>query len=140
LDDQGNKIPLTTSRQGIVYSTTPFSSCTDEFKYRFEYFTLPPKVSNRKLAGIKSDTCPYYQTTQYRCAPFNQSTDLSGNYVIPGNKSLQTILKEEKTIKDNLDSSNKDINSDFITIAASVVILVGGVGGLLYVINNIASD
>ena len=93
-DDDGNKVPTISSQDGIIYST-PLSSCTDEFRNRFEYFTLPPRQP-KSAAKFNSEQCPYYKTTQYKCVPFNQLTDLSGNYVIPGNKTLDTILYEKQ--------------------------------------------
>jgi hypothetical protein len=94
-NDEGNKVPTITSQDGIIYST-PLSSCTDEFRHRFEYFTLPPRlpVSSSRLGS--SEQCNYYKTTQYKCMPFNQLRDLSGAYVIPGNKTLDTILYEQQ--------------------------------------------
>jgi len=93
-DDEGNKVPTIISQDGIIYST-PLSSCTEEFKHRFEYFTLPPRLPSSS-ARFNSDKCPYYKTTQYKCMPFNQLKDLSGAYVIPGNKTLDTILYEQQ--------------------------------------------
>jgi hypothetical protein len=93
-DNQGNKQPLTLSSDGIIYRT-PLSSCTDEFINRFELFTKPPRLPTVKF---QTDSCPYYQTSQYKCVPFNQLKDLSGNYVIPGgNTTLQNILDKQNT-------------------------------------------
>ena len=94
-DDNGNKKPITLSKEGHVYRT-PVSSCTDEFKQKFEYFQLPPRLPTIKF---QSDICPYYKTTEYKCVPFNQLKDLSGNYVIQGNKTLDTILYEKQQIQ-----------------------------------------
>jgi hypothetical protein len=92
-DDEGNKNPTIVSQDGIIYAT-PLSSCTDDFRHRFEYFTLPPRLP--KTTSFNTEQCPYYKTTQYKCVPFNQLKDLSGNYVIPGNKTLDTILYEQQ--------------------------------------------
>ena len=94
-DDNGNKVPTIISKDGIIYST-PISSCTDEFKHRFEFFTLPPRLPNSVSARYNSEQCPYYKTTEYKCMPFNQLKDLSGAYVVPGNKTLDTILYEQQ--------------------------------------------
>jgi hypothetical protein len=93
-DDEGRKVTTATSRDGQIYRT-PLSSCTDEFKQRFEYFKLPPRLPSK----FKEDVCPYYKTSQYKCVPFNQLKDLSGNYVIPGNKTLDTILYEKQKVE-----------------------------------------
>jgi hypothetical protein len=97
-NDDGNKVPTITSQDGIIYST-PLSSCTDEFRNRFEYFTIPPRLPNSSSAKFNSEQCPYYKTTEYKCVPFNQLRDLSGQYVIPGNKTLDTILYEREQAK-----------------------------------------
>jgi len=94
-NDDGNKVPTITSQDGIIYST-PISSCTDEFRNRFEYFTLPPRLPTSVSARYNSEQCPYYKTTEYKCMPFNQLKDLSGAYVVPGNKTLDTILYEQQ--------------------------------------------
>ena len=94
-DDDGNKVPSVISQDGIIYST-PISSCTDEFRNRFEYFTLPPRLPTSVSARYNSEQCPYYKTTEYKCMPFNQLKDLSGAYVVPGNKTLDTILYEQQ--------------------------------------------
>jgi len=95
VDTNGAKIPDTTSPDGIINIVT-VSTSTDDFKNHFEYFTLPPRLPTG--AGNQQK---YFKTTQYKCVPFNQFTDLSGTdktntYVIPGNKSLDTILEEQK--------------------------------------------
>jgi hypothetical protein len=103
-DDNGNKVPTILSQDGIIYAT-PISSCTDEFKNRFEYFTLPPRLPSL-TSKLNNEQCPYYKTTQYKCVPFNQLRDLSGQYVIPGNKTLDTILYEQQKAQ----LQNKDLN------------------------------
>jgi hypothetical protein len=129
------------SKNGIVYTTT-ISSCTKEFKNRFEYFTLPPKPptlsnlevgssaqNNEGVATIGGFVTPY-TTEQYKCVPFNQLTDLQGSYVIPGNKNLSMILDEKKQIvqrQDKGDATTKSFTTD--QIETYVVI---GVGGLMF--------
>lgn len=97
-NDDGNKVATITSQDGIIYAT-PLSSCTDEFKNRFEYFTLPPRLPTN-VSGSFNSKSSYYKTTQYKCVPFNQLKDLSGQYVIPGNKTLDTILYEQQQEKE----------------------------------------
>jgi hypothetical protein len=99
-DDEGNKVPTIISQDGIIYST-PISSCTDEFRHRFEYFTLPPRLPSS--AQHISEKSSYYKTTEYKCMPFDQIKDLSGAYVIPGNKTLDTILyeRQQAQLKEN---------------------------------------
>jgi len=88
------KTPTELSSTGEIYKTN--LSTTDAlFINTFEYFTSPPRlpISNQ----TNSDKCPYYKTNQYKCVPFNQLTDLdsSNTYVVPGSKSLDTILEEK---------------------------------------------
>lgn len=129
------------SRNGIVYSTT-ISSCTNEFKNRFEYFTMPPKpptLSNLELGAsgqtnegvtmIGGSSAPY-TTEQYKCVPFNQLTDLQGSYVIPGNKNLSMILKEKNQI---LQKQNKgDVTTKSLTTDEIETYVVIGIGGLMF--------
>jgi hypothetical protein len=103
-DSSGNKIPQTTSNKGEI-STLQISNCDEQFKNRFEWFTKPPLVSSKSssLKSFNSEKCPYYKTSQYKCVPFDQLHDLSGNaadpqdaYVIPGNSALQSILNKKQ--------------------------------------------
>jgi hypothetical protein len=112
-DDEGNKVPTITSQDGIIYST-PLSSCTDEFKHRFNYFTIPPKTPTA-VAKLSNEQSSYYKTTQYKCMPFNQLADLSGNYVIPGNKTLDTILYEQQQTQLTQNNGNNGITKDTTT-------------------------
>jgi hypothetical protein len=129
-DNDGNKIPTISSQDGIIYST-PLSSCTDEFRNRFEYFTLPPRQP-RSTVKFNSDQCPYYKTTQYKCMPFNQLSDLSGNYVIPGNKTLDTILYEKQQAQKKENAG--DIPSTTNTLSTGDIEgIIGGVAGLAIV-------
>ncbi len=109
-DDEGNKVPTVTSQDGIIYST-PLSSCTDEFKHRFNYFTLPPKTPSA-VATFNNEHSSYYKTTQYKCMPFNQLSDLSGNYVIPGSKTLDTILYEQQQTQLQQNAGNNGTSID----------------------------
>jgi hypothetical protein len=128
-DDDGNKVPTITSQDGIIYST-PLSSCTDEFRHRFEYFTLPPRLPASVSSSFNSEQCPYYKTTQYKCMPFNQLTDLSGNYVIPGNKTLDTILyeKQQAQLKENAGDVPSTTNTLTTEQIEGIVAGVAGVG------------
>jgi hypothetical protein len=102
IDKTGNKVPTNTSDKGEI-SIEQISSCGDStFKNRFQWFTSPPFVQSKSFrSSFNSEKCPYYKTSQYKCVPFDQLHDLSGNnadpqdaYVIPGNVSLQDKLKK----------------------------------------------
>jgi hypothetical protein len=122
-NDEGNKVPTITSRDGIIYSTS-ISSCTDEFKFRFEYFTLPPRTP---IAKFNTEQCPYYKTTEYKCVPFNQLKDLSGSYVIPGNKTLDTILYEQQQAK--IKVGELKVAADSLT-TDKIEAIIAGVAGI----------
>jgi hypothetical protein len=68
-----NKNPTQISQNGDIYATS-LSSCSDDFKNRFEFFTLSPKstkttekfvnYSNHTLEGFENKCIP---TRQYKC-------------------------------------------------------------------------
>lgn len=127
--DAGVKTMDTTSTDGYLY-TTPISSSSDDFIHRFTYYSKPPKPSS----STDSITTPYYKTSQYKCMPFNQLRDLdnTGKYVIPGNRTMDTILTEQQKMDQEKNASDKDSptisTSEMETIAASMigVVIVGG--------------
>lgn len=108
----GNKEILEYSPKGELYTTT-ISTCTEEFRKRFEYFRLPPRPSKQLQSARGSsqsgntsskteDTtgqCKMLTTEQYKCVPFNEATDLKGNIVIPGNTTMADILNKQKEAK-----------------------------------------
>ena len=128
------------SKTGNVY-TTKISSCSNEFKNRFEYFTESPRLPKPSVSGLSATSATsatsgvsdettastYYKTSQYKCVPFDQRADLSGNYVIPGNKTLDTILNEQKQVEEKQkkgDSSTKSMTTD--DIENYVAMAIGG--------------
>jgi len=128
--DNGKKIPEIISTDGNIYST-PLSSCDDNFKHRFEYFTLPPRLSSSSSSSSSnkwnSEQCPYYKTNQYKCVPFNQSKDLSGNLVVPGNKTLDTILSERDQAQKNANIGDSSSTSLTTEDMEGTVALVAGI-------------
>lgn len=134
-DDEGNKLPTIISQDGIIYST-PISSCTDEFRHRFEFFTLPPRLptSSSSSSGWNSEQCPYYKTTQYKCMPFNQLTDTAdingGTYVIPGNKTLASILSEKDKVKQIQDGGDINAPKENTLTTDQIEAIVAGVAGV----------
>ena len=127
-DDDGNKVPTITSQDGIIYST-PLSSCTDEFRHRFEYFTFPPRLPASVSSSFNSEQCPYYKTTQYKCMPFNQLSDLSGNYVVPGNKTLDTLLYEKELAQQKENAGDMPSTTNTLT-TEQIEGIVAGVAGI----------
>ena len=64
--------------------------------------------------------------------PFNQLTDLSGNYVIPGNKTLDTLLYEKQQVQKKENAG--DIPSTSNTLSTGDIEgIIGGVAGLAIV-------
>jgi len=118
------------SRKGVVYTTSPFSSCSDEFVHRFQYYTFPPRLPIQESKTATNATQSYYPTSQYKCVPFNQMTDLdkTGKYVIPGNKSLDTILAEQKQKEQN---DRKDDHTDTSDPMNDPVIFYGTYGTII---------
>jgi hypothetical protein len=157
------------SKNGSVY-TMQLSSCSSEFTNRFEYFLLPPKspfVSNdlsvsgennssltsastsASASASASAASSSYKTNQYKCVPLNQLTDISNGYVIKGNKSLETILKEQEQLKKeqqegySRNNPKQSITTDqietFVALTAGVTIgafVVVGLGGWISKIFN----
>ena len=132
-DDEGNKVPTIISQDGIIYAT-PISSCTDEFRHRFEFFTQPPRLPKSVTSGWNSDQCPYYKTTQYKCMPFNQLTDTAdlngGTYVIPGNKTLATVLSERDKAKATEDAGDIGAPKEKTLTTEQIEAIVAGVAGV----------
>lgn len=135
IDEDGKKIPTEVSKEGVLYATR-LSSCTDDFKHRFEYFTRPPLLPSSAKGsgppGFNSEQCPYYKTSQYKCVPFNQLTDLSGDYVIPGIKTLETIRYEQKQSQKQKEAEGKDKGkTGGSTTEEMETMFAMGIGGLL---------
>lgn len=123
-NSSGDKVLENKSSIGNIY-TTSISSCDDEFKHKFVFYTRPPRSSSKATAW-NSEQCPYYKTSEYKCVPFNQVKDLSGNLVVPGNKTLDTILNEKKEAKNN---NNLSVSSKAIS-TEQIVEIIAGVGGI----------
>lgn len=137
-DSNGNKIVTGTSDKGVIYATQ-LSSCTDDFRNRFEWFMKPPlRTGKSKSKSFNSEKCPYYKTTEYKCVPFNQLHDLSGSsqdaYVIPGNTSLQNILDNQSSTKLNakLESAFNQISTEDIIEYSSIAACTLVIGFCIY--------
>lgn len=131
-NNEGQKIPSRVSSDGLLYRT-PLSSVSKDFTERFEYFTKPPRLSHK----FDSNACPYYKTEQYKCVPFNQLKDLSGNYVIPGNTTLESILREKRDKHSEHDKhKDKEKHKKLTTkqIEDTFAIVAGAGGALLLLI------
>ena len=120
--DAGRKVPIESSVQGELYTTT-LSTCTEEFQKRFEHFILPPRKDTRSPSSCRRRT-----TEQYKCVPFNEATDLDGNLVVPGNTTLDAILKKKKKSKE---SQGQGQASGSLSTDAIEGIIGGSIGGIL---------
>lgn len=141
--DDGHKIFTEFSSKGEVYNTT-VSTCTDEFQQRFEYFTLPPRTSSvrsSRILGSSANTvstagtaggqesCRTLTTEQYKCVPFNEATDLSGNVVLPGSTTLEEVLKKQKESKTGKTESSTSLSLSTETLEG---IIGGSIAGVLF--------
>jgi hypothetical protein len=125
-DQYGNKVPSSTSNKGEI-STIQFGSCDERFKLHYEWFTKPPHVSTKSTASFKTDKASYYKTSQYKCVPFDQLHDLSGDpqdaYVIPGNTSLKDMLtKKQSSASSSASSVNLTPTDEIIEYSAYAVV------------------
>ena len=113
-DTNGNKIVKVTSKDGILYGTM-IASCDDDFKHRIQFFTKPPRLptgtGSGGIGGSGLDQCPYYKTSQYKCVPFDELRDLSGEYVKPGNKTLEQIRLEQQNGTNSANASSSSTSS-----------------------------
>ena len=129
INQQGNKYEISKSNKGNIYSTT-ISSVSSEFKNNIIYFTLPPNNSS----GSKSEKCTYYDTTQYKCVPFNKLKDVSNGIVIPGNTSLASIIDENDS-SESIEPEEMDTEQIMVAVIIIMSLSVVGVVGYKIVQN-----
>jgi len=115
--------------------TMQVSTCTDNFTNNFVYYTQPPRIpSSSSSSSGTNNQCPYYQTTQYKCVPFNQLKDLSGQYVIPGGRTLNTLLEETQQVQVMQNNGNLVPNANGTLSTADIEGIVAGVAGGIIVL------
>ena len=147
-DDDGNKTSTATSDEGVLY-TTQLSSCSDEFKKRIEHFTIPPGLPSSSKIG-KNAANPLYKPAQYKCVPFDQLRDMSGEYVKLGSKTMEQIMSEQQkatlAAQNESASSSSSVDSDTTDLVLEIVgtgvgiILVSFVAYQLWQLKNESSD
>jgi hypothetical protein len=166
IDDNGNKKASMIDSDGVIY-TTPLSTCTEDFKNRFEYFTKPPsRPQNRssntfssKFASTGQNTCP--TVNNYKCVPFDQLQDLNGRYVqVSDGRCLDDIIKSGGTVPSSNSSSTTSTTSsanlsgvsipstappsmtvadiESIVGAIAAVVVIGGV--IVYVVGRVTKS
>jgi hypothetical protein len=152
--DNGRKLPIEYSAEGKVYITT-VSTCTEEFYKGFEHFILPSRKNVRTSSGAQTsrnntnpsqivesftsspsesdgNSCRRLTTQQYKCVPFNEATDLSGNIVIPGNTTLDDILKKQKENKAKQNQGTVTApGTETLSSEAIEGIIGGSIGGII---------
>jgi hypothetical protein len=142
--ENGRKVPTDDSGSGRLYTTT-LSTCTDEFRDRFEYLLLPPRTDTRAPSGSSGSSgsgsdqgsCRRLTTEQYKCVPFREGTDLSGNVVIPRGTTLAEVLKKQKEAKNATQGGGQGTQIPEGLSAGEIEGIIGGsIGGiiLLYVV------
>ena len=133
-DPNGKKVGTQTSSDGFLYSTA-LPTCNKEFTDRFQYFIKPPRLPSTTSTTGSNETCPTYKTSEYKCVPFNETTDLKdGIYVKPGtNRTLNTVLDEKNAVKKKQDNPNDPA----ISIATLEAIIGGTVGGVVLIVGVI---
>lgn len=137
--DNGKKIPTETSGDGRLYVTT-LSTCTEEFRDRFEYLLLPPRTDTRPPSSDPSSgkggdqgSCRRLTTEQYKCVPFREGTDLSGNVVIPRGTTLAEVLKKQKEAKSATQGAPTTEIPGGLSTGEIEGIIGGSIGGILLI-------
>ena len=87
------------SADGVINSSTPFTGCSNTMQFSIDKSANPPMKSITTSSTL-SDCPNSIPTEQYKCAPFNQMTDLdkSGRNVRLGGGSLADIINDKNTI------------------------------------------
>jgi hypothetical protein len=65
--------------------------------------------------------------------PFDQLKDLSGAYVVPGNKTLDTILQEQEDSQKTQNDTNQSMSIETIE-----TIVGGSIGGIIVIFGAIS--
>ena len=125
--DDGSTVPTSLSSQGVVGSQQ-LSSNTDEFINVFQYFIKPPTVGSSPGAS-----CPSYTTSQYKCLPFNQFKDLSGNLV--NSVTLQDRIAATTNSAPDINFFTSNAWSIILDILAVIMGLMV-VGSIIYVVTG----
>ena len=87
-----------TSQKGGLH-LSQLSTCTEEFRHRFEYFTKPPQRTNQsRKEGFVNPTQPSCATIpQYKCVPLSQLSDPDRNIPLSQCPTLQDALRTGTT-------------------------------------------
>lgn len=131
------------SMKGEIYTTT-VSTCTEEFRGRFEYFTLPShsfteckRDGSTRVSPRPDSSCRRLPTSQYKCVPFNEKTDVKGGLVYPTGATLKDVLESQKKAADAAAAKQGESTSVGGLTPAQIEGIIGGsIGGivLLYLV------
>ena len=131
VDDNGVKSATQVDTNGVLY-TTPLSTCTDEFKNRFEYFAQPPRIptiSSKQSIPSQKDQCPTVK--QYKCLPFDQLRDQTGTFVkMSDGTSLADILPSDTATSNSSGTSSPSSGMS----VADIEELVGGIAAVIVLV------
>ncbi len=125
----GVRNPSVISADGLVYSQSIISTSSEDFKNRVSYYNKPPKL----IGKFSEDNCPYYKTTQYKCVPFSKIQDLSGDYVIRGANTLQSLLDTQDANKAIPESSGTPGSTNVAPTNNLGLIIGGSIAGIVVV-------
>jgi hypothetical protein len=90
----GEKVPSDLSAEGFV-AQTPLSPVTEQFAHLLQYYTKAPLLAGTK--ALKDEQCGL-PTEDYKCVPFNPTSDLSGNLVVLGQgQTLNQLLQKQQS-------------------------------------------
>ncbi len=142
--NNGAKVLTEPSTKGEIYTTT-VSTCTEEFRDRFEHYMLPShSFTECKRNGSSSivsprpeSSCRYLPTSQYKCVPFNENTDVRGGMVYPKGATLTDVLEgQKKAAAAAAAKQGESTNIGGLTPAQIEGIIGGSIGGivLLYLV------
>ena len=138
ITDDGNKVPTQIDTNGVIYFS-PLSTCSDDFKNRFEYFSKPPRLpSSVKPSGkiVVSGTCP--TVNQYKCIPFDQLRDVNDGYVKASDgKCLDDYIKKGDTPSSKSNESNDTSIPPSGMSMVEIEELVGGIAAGLVALTAI---
>lgn len=130
----GQKVPTNMSDTGQV-ARMQLSTASQEFRSKFQYFTKPILMTT-KDGGT---TCPYYPTSKYKCVPFNALRDLSGNQVVPGGVTLDSVINDKKNAVASVSGTSIGTDTTGVTnafkwLGIAIAIIVGLIllAGLIY--------
>jgi len=139
--NDGKSLIYTLSSDGLLPIYPAIQVSSKIFTDNLQYYLQPP-LTSRSSAASGSSSCKTRPTSQYKCVPITEATNVLDNKIVidPSNstKDLQTILKELYSEKQNSDSNSpSSIDLSHISDTAiqfGVVSALGLIIGGLYIL------